>query len=446
MATREQTITRARRYATQLQDIIDAEEADKFQARQTLGRLANAGITSGRQYDAAMAELTESRQVIAETQAKLDAIQKRIASILFPPGTEPPPVRPPPSGGPPPSTGKTVDPAALEAAILSKPRTSLQNEWGFPLTWKAGDPDMADTRFSVTKGLAVLNHGGTGTGGIQAKLQPQHVASNLELDGLGKIRWGAMLYGVPEVWDGIYFHDIKEEHSDYNKSCWDSKLTNCLAKRVGSQFWQHVSRIQEMVNYSDIWSPYGTGRPSEVLIENCALMDVGLPTGARPGYAIWGSEPQGIPGWTHILRNHTIRGCHIETWEHPNYQASGGLAYSFGAIALHCQANVAVLDTRVLMGMPDRSVIQLWDNDEVWIIGGEVNDYWYGKTLDLDIRGRPGTKVHVVDLAGDWRARICGGSFWDYAYKFQDQEIAPFLKKTHHSKTDGQSFEFVIPS
>lgn len=434
----------ARRRATALQATLDQEKADYFQAKQMLGRMASVGVTSGREYDAWSAEMAQSRTAAEAAQNELTRLQRAIAA-QFPPPVRPPPPPPPPSG-PPPSTGKTVDPAALMAAIQSKPRVNVGSDWGTSLTWKSGDPDMANARHFTQNGLAILNHQGVGPNGILATKQPKHVAQNLELDGLGKVRWGYMGYGVQQAWDDCWSHDIKEEHFSYSKTCWDTTLRRHRADRLGSQWLQEVNRVHEMVNPQDIRDPHGNGLAAECVVEDCALMDVGLPTGARPSYAISIFEPQEIPGEMKIHRNVTVRGTHIETWQHPNYQASGGLAYSFGGIMSHCQRKVAILDTRVLMGWPDRAVIQLWEHDEVWIIGGEVNDYWYGKTLEIDVRGKPGTRVVVQDVAGDWRLRVCGGNFWDYAYKFQDQQIAPFLKLDHFSKKSGQSVEFVIPA
>lgn len=433
----------ARRRATALTATIEQEKGDYFQAQQMVGRLASVGITSGREYDAWAFEMQQSRQAAEAAQGELTRLQRAIAANF------PPPTRPPPTGGgggPPASNGKTVDPAALLSAIQAKPRVNVGSDWGASIVWKPGDPDMANARHFTTNGLAILNHGGVGPNGILATKQPDHRASNLELDGLGKVRWGFMGYGVPLIWEDCWAHDIKEEHVDYNKNCWNTTIKRWRADRIGSQFLQEVNRVHEMVNPQDIRDPYGNGVPSEVLVEDCALMDVGLPTGARPAYMIAEFEPQEIPGEMKIHRNVTVRGCHLETWAHPNYQASGGLAYSFGGIMSHCHRKVAILDTRVLMGWPDRAVIQLWEHDEVWIIGGETNDYWYGKTLEIDVRGKPGMRVVVLDHMGDWRLRVCGGNFWDYAYKFQDAQIAPFLKLDHFSKKDGQSIDFTIPA
>jgi hypothetical protein len=109
----------------------------------------------------------------------------------------------------------------------------------------------------------------------------------------------------------------------------------------------------------------------------------------------------------------------------------------------HAYRNVLIQDTNVFYAMPDRSVIQLWGNDSVRIIGGEVNDNWYGKTLDIDIRGVPGSKVEVEGLQGKWRARVlrCGYDGW---YKFQDQQIAPYLALTHESTKSGPSFSITL--
>jgi hypothetical protein len=406
--------------------------------------MAAAGISSGRAYEAALAAYRQASEDVAEAESNLKRLQAAVASWL---PTRPPPTRPPPTGGggPPPSNGKTVNPSELRSKILAMPRGNAVNEWGHNLAWKSTNPDMANTRYAVTNGNAILIHQGVGPNGILATKQPDHFAENIELDGLGKIRWGFMGYGVPVNWKYLYAHDIKEEHVDYNKNCWDTLITEAYAERVGSQFLQEVNRVQEMVDPSDVLDPNGNGLPSECVVEYSAMMDVGLPTGARPSYAISCFEGQGLPSGVEIFRNLTVRGCHIETWEHPNYQASGGLAYSFGAIMAHCYQKVAVLDTRCLLGMPDRAPIQIWDASEIWIIGGETHDHWYGKELWIDLRAKPGTKVVVQDHMGDWRATVCGGNFWDYAYKFQDQQIAPYLKYEHRSKVQGQSFEFVIP-
>lgn len=433
----------ARRRATALQATYDQEKADYFQAGQALGRLASVGITSGPEFDEWTFEKQASRIAAEAALSELVRLQRAIAS-LFPPPTRPPPP-PPPSGGPPPSSGKTVDPDALMTAIAAKPRVNVGSDWGTSLTWKSGEPDMANARHYTQNGLAILNHQGVGPNGILATKQPEHVAANLELDGLGKVRWGFMGYGVPLTWSDSWGHDIKEEHFAYSKTCWDSKLRRIRADRIGSQWVQDVNRVHEMVNPQDIRDPYGNGVPAEFLAEDCALIDVGLPTGARPSYALSLFEPQEIPGEMKIHRNATVRGCHFESWQHPNYQASGGLAYSFGSIMAHCYRKIAILDTRVLQAWPDRAPIQIWEFDELWIVGGEMNDYWYGKELWLDIRGKPGTPVHVVDFGGNWRATVCSGNFWDYAYKFQDQQLAPFMKYEHRSSQKGQSFELVIP-
>jgi len=373
---------------------LEDAQAREHRARQMVGRSRAAGIEP----DQWIAEYREAKNDEEAAKARLDRAYAAIASLV-------------PGGGgsnggggqvpPPTSSGKTVDPVELRASLMTSLRgaADVPTEWGASVVW----PSMRDEHLTVTKGNCVLIHPGVGPDGVLATRMAPHSAELLDLDGAGRARWLAMTYGMADVdWHDIHAHDLPEEHAWYDKSCWSKSMTGWLVEEVGSQAFQDVSRVHEMLNPLDIYDPNGDGAPSEVLVDQCAFLEVGKPTGARPGYTGSWFESQGIPGTGIINRNVTIRGSHFEQHKYANFQASGGLAYSFGAIMVHGHRRVAILDTKVLHAMPDRAVVQVWGFDELLVVGGEIKDHWYGRRLEVDVRGRPGSRITFQDVAGDW--------------------------------------------
>jgi hypothetical protein len=436
------SIDHLRILAAAQQDTIDRASAIMFRSRQAYRKAQAEGDRDAAAQ--AQAAYDDASATLQAAQAILYRIQQ---AILREEPVRPPPVRPPPPPPPPPASGKAVNPAELLTKLKAQPKTTVATDWGSSVLWQP--QPQADKRYVTKLGKAILIKQGVGPEGILATKQPHHIADRLELAGGLQNRWGAMTYGMDATWTDILVQKIWDEHAWYDKSCWSKTMQRWYAggepegDGIGSQCFQDVSRLHEMLTPSDIWNPYGTGAPAEVLVDQCAAIECGLPTGGRPSYAFSWFEPQDIPGPMKIHRNLTVLRSHLESYRHPNYMASGGLAYSFGGIMCHAYRNVLIQDTNVFYAMPDRSVIQLWGNDSVRIIGGEVNDNWYGKTLDIDIRGVPGSKVEVEGLQGKWRARVlrCGYEGW---YKFQDQQIAPYLALTHESATAGPSFSITL--
>lgn len=303
----------------------------------------------------------------------------------------------------PPSQGGGSDPGAGSGGIISPPppgpwvtptdvgaappwAQTLFSQWGHNIA-NNGLQDLADADVTaISKGGAVVSTDYRGAGPIawtNVRVRP--------VDPSDKTKWAFKAWDVEQSsFTGCTFEDVPVEHGQYINAIGGIRWERCLWRNCGSQAVQVVYAIPGSKRSFETglgagWQSHvnaTAGEWHEVL--DSAVVQCGLPTGARPSYAL-----SFFGGAAHPVR---VARCYIRT---ATSFDNNGPRQSYGAVMAHGRGRFELLETFIEYPQGDRSVVQVWHCGDVLLRGNMVL-----ADQEVDVRVKPGDTVEIAGNIG----------------------------------------------
>lgn len=375
------------------------------------------GISETPEADRLMAMLERATKIRQAVEAEYNALRIQIRRLKA--------GRTPPTGGggggttlPRPPAG-VISVSELDAIVKVLPSMQVFSAWGTQVKY----PEMISQHHKVPNPQgthAIINQPGTGGGGggILAQATPPLLIKRCWLEGTGvagygpHTRWNCRGFG-PADWSIMecYIFNNPDEHGFYLNSIYNLYFGKDKFEDIYSQAVQIVWREHEAVDFDSYMDPYGNGTRSLMVVDSCALIEVGRQAGGRPSFGLSFFEVQPWEG----IRNTdvVIQGSYFESQKYENFEKSGGPYYSYGAIMIHGYQDVHLIANCIRHKKPNREVIQIWNCNDVVIEGCEVGDPFGGDEVLLDIRNCRG-KVTIKGCTGNAKVQIMrnGPVYW----------------------------------